>query len=186
MSLPTVGDLREHTNQTDTTHDRELTDMLDAAVEVVEGIIGPVASGTVTETHYNVSSSVLVLRSMPVAALTAVSSRAGAVTTPLTLADYELDAGTGIVRRKDGGAFYGSYTVTYSTGRAAVPASIRLAILVVASHLWETQTMPGMDRMQPGFGGADGIPDAGSPGRGFAIPNRAQELLAPYRMPVIA
>jgi hypothetical protein len=189
VSLPTVDHLRAHLNmEGDTSHDAELTDMLDAAVEVVEGIVGPVAEGTVTETHYGVSSPVLVLRRFPASSVTAVSSRVGAVTTPLTLVDFELDAASGIVRRADGGGFYGNYTVTYSTGRATVPASIHLAILIIAAHLFETQRMPGqsMESAPAGFGGADGIPDAGSTGMGYAIPRRAQELLQPYMLPVIA
>lgn len=188
MSLPTLDDLRRHNNQTSTADDLELQNHLDAAVEVVEGLIGPIGSpAAVTETHYNVSGDVLVLRRMPVGALVSVSSRVGATTTALTLADYELDAATGLVRVASGARFGGSYAVTYTTGRAVLPASVHLAVLIVAEHLWQTQRMPGMEQTMPGFGGADGIPDAGSSvPRGFAIPNRAQELLAPFMMPVIA
>lgn len=185
MSLPTVDDLKIHANipASDTSHDAELTDMLDAAIELVEGIVGPVGVGTVTETHYNVSSSALVLARFPASAVTAVGTRSGATTTPLTLADYELDTGTGILRRADGGGFYGSYTVTYSTGRATVPASIHLAILIVAAHLWETQrgTAPTALQLQDPNGA-----DVGPSGMGYAIPRRAQELLQPYMLPVIA
>ena len=188
MSLPTVDDLRRHANMTSTADDAELQDHLDAAVEIVEGLIGPIdAPATVTETHYNTSSDVLVLKRMPVGALVSVSSRVGASTTALTLADYELDAASGLLRVASGARFYGSYTVSYTSGRDALPASIHLAVLIIAAHLWETQRMPGMgDSVQPGFGGADGVPDAGSLGRGYAIPNRAQELLRPYMLPSVA
>jgi hypothetical protein len=188
VSLPTLPDLKEHNNQLSAADDDELQNHLDAAVEVVEGLIGPVAEDTVTETHYGLNSSVLVLKQMPVGALTAVSSRAGSTTTALTLSDYELDPATGLVRLANGSWFYGNFTVTYTTGRADVPASIRLAILIVAEHLWETQRMPGQSRdsAPAGFGGLDGIPDASSSGRGFLIPNRAEELLRPYMWPVIA
>lgn len=188
MALPTVSDLKIHANITSTTDDVELQNHLDAAVDLVEGLIGPInPPSSVTETHYNVSSDVLVLRRMPVAALVSVSSRVGATTTALTLADYELDAASGLLRVASGGRFYGSYTVSYTAGRVVLPPSIRLAVLIVAAHLWETQRMPGMrDDVQPGFGGADGVPDAGSTGRGFAIPNRAQELLRTYMLPSVA
>ena len=189
MSLPTVGDLKIHANQLSNTDDLELQNHLDAAVEVVEGLIGPIdAPATVTETHYNTSSDVLVLRRMPVGALVSVSSRVGATTTALTLTDYELDVASGLLRVASGARFYGSYTVSYTSGRAVLPASIHLACLIVAEHLWQTQRMPGMrDDVQPGFGGgADGVPGAGSVGRGFAIPHRAQELLRPYMMPSVA
>jgi len=181
VSLPTVADLKTHLDITSTKNDDELQDHLDSAVEMVEGIVGPIGEPTtVTETHYNVSSDVLVLRRMPVAALTSVSSRYGATTTPLTLGDYELDPATGLVRVANGYGFYGTYTVSYTAGRAAMPASIWMACLIIAAHLWETQR-----------GAAPAGPLAtddsfASPGLGFAIPNRALELLAPYRRPVIA
>jgi uncharacterized phiE125 gp8 family phage protein len=188
VSLPTLTDLKAHVNVSSTADDGELTDMLDAAVDVVEGVIGPITSQTVTETHYGLCSDVLVLRRMPVADLLAVGYRAGATTTALLLTDYELDADTGLVRLASGGRFAGNYRVTYSVGRPSVPAAVRLAILIVAGHLFETQRRPGFTSDAPaGFGGADGIPDAtNSVPMGFAIPSRAQELLAPYMLPAIA
>jgi hypothetical protein len=187
MSLPTVDDLKIHANMTSSVDDSELQDVLDAAIEVVEGLIGPLSSpGQVVETHRNVSSDVLVLKRMPVAGLVSVASRVGASSTPLTLGDYELDAASGLLRTASGARFYGSYTVTYTSGREVLPAAIRLAVLIIAAHLWETQRMPMQDSGPAGFGGMDGIPDAGSAGRGFAIPNRAQELLQSYMSPSIA
>jgi hypothetical protein len=62
--------------------------------------------------------------------------------------------------------------------------AIREAILIIAAHLWETQrgTSPSALSLQ----GAD-IGDAVSPGLGYAIPNRARELLEPYALgPVVA
>ena len=189
MSLPTVTDLKLHINVTSADDDGELADMLDAAVDVVEGIIGPLTARSVTETHRNVSSDVLVLRRMPAAELVSVSSRYGSVLTALTLEDFDLDADTGLLRRADGGWMVGSFTVSYSVGRPTVPAAVRLAILVIAGHLFETQRMPGFqsaDSLPAGFGGLDGVPDARLPGLGYAIPNRAQELLTPYIRTAIA
>jgi hypothetical protein len=181
VSLPTLTDLRAQTNITSTADDGELQDTLDAAIDVVAGIVGPIDDpAPVTETHYSVSSDVLVLKRMPVGALTAVSARSGAATTALTLADYELDADTGLLRSATGGWFRGTYTVTYTSGRADLPAAIRLAVLVIAAHLWETQR--GAAPVGP-LSGDDTFP---TPGLGFAIPNRALELLAPYRRPAVA
>lgn len=179
MSLPTLADLKAHANITTDVNDTELAEHLDAAVDVVEGIIGPVTSTTVTETHYGLSSGVLLLRRMPVVELTSISSRYGATLTELTLSDYELDVDTGIVRIAAGSAFYGGFSVTYSVGRPTVPAAIRLAILIIAGHLFETQRVPGASR-------AFGQPETPVMGLGYAIPNRASDLLAPYRMPTVA
>jgi uncharacterized phiE125 gp8 family phage protein len=181
VSLPTLTDLRAHTNKVSTADDDELQDVLDAAIDVVTGIAGPIDSpASVTETHYSVSSDVLVLKRMPVAALTAVSSRSGSGATSLLLADYEVDGDTGLVRSTVGGWFRGTYTVTYTSGRDDLPAAIRLAVLVIAEHLWETQ------RGAAPVGPLSGDDTFATPGLGYAIPNRALELLAPYRRPAVA
>jgi hypothetical protein len=188
VSLPSIDDLKLHLNKTDDVDDLELTDVLDAAVEVVGGLVGPLDSETVTDVHYGVAGQTLLLRRMPVAEVLEVSSRSVGYSgfTELTLADYELDTAAGALRMQTGGLFFGDISVTYSVGRETVPAAIRLAVLIIAAHLWETQRMPMQDSGPAGFGGMDGIPDAGSAGRGFAIPNRAQELLQSYMSPSIA
>ena len=190
MSLPALADLKAHLNLPTAggADDAELAEMLDAAVNVVEGIIGPITAASVTETHRGVRSDVIVLRRTPVVDLVSVSSRYGSSLTAESLGDFELDAESGLLRRADGYGFAGSFTVTYSVGRPSVPADIRLAILIIAAHLFETQRMPGLSAASApaGFGGADGIPDTGDAGRGFAIPRRAEELLHRYTPTVIA
>lgn len=171
MALPTVNDLKVHLNMSGTASDGELQDTLDAAIEVVEGFVGPLTAGDVTEVHRNVFSSQIVLRQVPAGDLVQVSARNGLVSTPLEASDFELDAATGILRVVMGSGFYGTYEVTFSAGRTTLPASLRLAILIVAAHLWETQRVPGASR----FGGDSPVP------AGFAVPNRALELMAPYR-----
>ena len=173
MALPTVADLKQHINipADVTTDDDELGDVLDAAIELAESIVGPLTSGTVTEIHRGVSSDVLVLQQMPVGELVAVSSRVGATTTALTLGDYELDTETGMVRVAAGTRFAGTYVVEYTAGADTPSASQKLGILIIASHLWQTQRVPGVNRF--------GTPDEPTASPGFAIPNRAVELLAP-------
>lgn len=176
MPLPTLADLKAELNITSTANDGELADKLDQAVDVVEGIVGPVTTTTVTETHYGVYAPVLVLRKMPVDALLSVSSGSGVAASPLVSSLFELDAEAGLLRRVDGGWFSGSFTVSYSAGRPAVPPAIHGAILIIAGHLWETQrgASPSALALQgEDFG-------AVAPGVGFAIPNRARDLLARY------
>jgi hypothetical protein len=189
VSLPTLTDLRAHSNKVSTADDEELQEVLDAAVEVVAGIVGPIDSPTaVTETHYNVCSDVLILKRMPVGSLLSVSLRYGPMTTVLTPGTYELDTATGLVRAVCGAGFYGAYTagfygtytVTYTSGRDDLPAAIRLACLIIADHLWETQR--GAAPVGP-LGTDDTF---ATPGSGYAIPNRARELLAPYVRPAVA
>src|SRR5690242_17132501 len=129
MALPTVADLKKHLNipSDNTVDDTELEQVLDAAIEVVEGYVGSLSPDSVTETHYGLNSGVLILRRQPVSSLTTVSIRYS--TTDVVeqdVADYELDADTGIVRLSAGYGFYGTYVVTYATGRVDLPASLRL------------------------------------------------------------
>jgi hypothetical protein len=157
---PSLDDLKAHLNITDSDNDDELLGMLDAATDVTESIVGPLAGGTVTETHYGLSSDVLVLRQVPVAALVSVSGRLWP------------DGALGTLRLVSGYRFAGDVTVTYTTGREA-PAAVRLAVLIIAAHLWETQR--GSAPVGP-LSTDDGTVS----GLGFAIPNRARELLAPF------
>ena len=171
---PSLDDLKAHLNITDSDNDDELLGMLDAAVDVAESIVGPLAGDTVTETHYGLSSDVLVLRQVPVAALVSVSGRLwpGAAVTSYLLSDYELDGALGTLRLVSGYRFAGDVTVTYTTGRET-PAAVWLAVLIIAAHLWETQR--GAAPVGP-LSTDDGTVS----GLGFAIPNRARELLAPF------
>ena len=171
MSLPTLADLKAHLDKTTNTDDVELSEMLEAAVDVVEGIVGPVTAKTVTETHTS-SSGVLVLNRVPVAGLVSVAQYGAAQ----DLALFHADPDSGILSRVDGYGFAGPVTVTYSVGRPNVPAAIRLAVLIIAAHLWETQ------RGNTGGGPIAAEAEAfGAPSiAGYAIPNRARDLLARY------
>jgi uncharacterized phiE125 gp8 family phage protein len=183
VALPNLTDLKTHLNMTGSSNDTELQDILDAAIELVENIVGPLEAAPVTEIHPRVSSGVLVLRRVPAANMTAISFRAGLTSTPLTLSDYELDSTSGIVRVVSGSGFYGDYVVEYTAGFAAVPASVRLATLIIAAHLWETQrgaASSPLAQQQAEY-------DQPAPlGLGFAIPARAQTLLEPYRLTLVA
>lgn len=179
MSLPSLSDLKAHLNNPSAADDDELQLILDAAVNVVEGIVGPLSSPTVTETHFAVASPVLVLRSFPVAALTSVSLRqyVGTAAAEVT-SDYLLDPAQGTLRRTDGGYIRGDVTVTYIAGWDTPPAAVLLATLIIAAQLWETQR------------GAMPLPmqssDAAPPinvGYAPGIPTRAKTLLEPFARP---
>lgn len=183
MALPTVADLKIHANipAAVTDQDDELGDYLDAAVEMVEAIVGPLEAGEITETHHKWAPGVIVLKRMPVAEVLTVTSVFGADdSVPVALDDLEIDLTTGIIRGTVGRGFLGTTVVTYSTGRDTLPASIKLAVLIVAAHLFETQRVPmqNEDAAPVGFGG--GIDAAMPTARGYALPNRALELLRPY------
>lgn len=182
MSLPALAELKAHLNvEGVVTDDQELLDALDAAVDVVEGIVGPLTALPVTEVHRNVSADVIVLRKCPVIELVGVSLRSGKAETPLSLADFELEPEAGLLRSAMDAQLIGNFKVTYSAGRSTIPAAMRLAILIIAAHLYATQTRPGFASAPAGFGGSDGVADASIPGGiGYAIPHRATDLLRAY------
>ena len=174
--MPSLSDLKAHLNMTSTIDDSELLTKLDAAVDLVEGVVGPVYSTARTETHYGVDGPTVVLQVYPVSAVSAVSYRytPSTVVTSYVNADYVFDADTGVLRLANGSWFRGDVTVTYSAGRTLIPAGVDQAILIVAGHLWQTQRGASPMPMQAVDMGA-------SPGSGYALPNRALELLARYQ-----
>lgn len=176
---PTVADLKTHLDITSGGDDAELQDMLDAAVDVVENIVGPISPRPVTETHYAVSGPTLVTRRAPVASVTNLSTRLypGLAWADQSVGDYVVDGDTGVIRTATGYMLRGDVTITYLAGYATVPTAVFLATLIIAANLWETQR------------GADPLPanstdDISSANVGFApaIPDRAKTLLEPFAL----
>lgn len=181
MTMPTLPDLKAHLNidTDDTADDAEFTFMLDAAVNVVESIVGPMSQAPVTETHYHTSGPMLVTRRAPVSSLTDLSVRwyPGMDWADQDVTAYELDPDTGAIRSASGWLFSGDVRITYTVGYDAVPMAVFLATLIIAANLWETQrgAMP-----LP----ANATDDDMSANVHFApaIPNRAKTLLEPYAL----
>ena len=189
LPLPTIVDLKAHLNYPDPAaqddNDDELGYFLSAAIDLVEGMVGPLSPRSVTETHYAVSSDLLVLRKAPVVSLDAITGRpwAGTTTTTFLVSDYLLDTELGIVRSGNGLRLRGDYTVTYTAGRSGLPYGISLATVIIAAHLWATQRGAGPSAMS--LQGGDDTAGAIVP-MGFAVPNRAASLLEPYRQVKVA
>lgn len=179
-ALVTLAETKLHLNipTADTTNDAELELYINAVTVIVEKRTGPVVNRDVTETVPG--GSTLFLSSPPAVSLTAVAGAHGD-TTSYTEADLYLDGPAGVVYPAYGSANFGPthVTVTYVAGRGATaPSAIKLAALIVLKHLWETQRGASLLPVQ-GFGDEA----ATTFGLGFALPNRALELLAPYPRP---
>jgi hypothetical protein len=110
----------------------------------------------------------MLLRNVPVLSLTSVVSADGA--TIWNTSDLQVDGETGLVTVTAGPAFTGTVDVTYQAGDVVIREDYRLAGLIIVQHLWETQR--GTMGVQLG-----GDNEPYMPGRGFAIPRRALELL---------
>lgn len=180
MALLTLDEAKAQLNISGTTNDVELLAYINALTAVVEGYVGPVESRTVTETHDVSSVRLLALRQTPAVALTTVAAvLAGG--TAYEVADLDLDGDTGIVRRLDGGLLRGPLRVTYTVGRGEVPPTINLATRIILQHMWRTQR--GSARGPAVAGSDDYSVTEPIPGLGYSVPNRALELLQPYRLP---
>ncbi len=149
----------------------------------MEQYTGICARGTVVEDHDIQPSGVrsLALRRTPVISLTsAVAILAGGTT--YAVADLDVDTRMGIVRRLDGGLMYGPLRWTYVAGRSVIPANITAAGRIILQHLWRTQY--GASRAGSAIGGGeDFLVTEQIPGLGYAVPNRALQLLEPHRLP---
>lgn len=181
----TLAEAKEGLNMSASTNDTELAGWLTAATELVESVVGPVVARSVTELHEATSAGALYLRQTPVISVEAIVRRydSSVLWQP---ADVEVDALSG---RLVVNAFYegsgawagwGGTRITYTAGRAEVPESIRKATIVVLDHLWQTQRgwvsgAPGLRGELPAAQGGAPVPP------GYALPNRAMDLLAPYR-----
>lgn len=174
MSALSLDDLKDHLNKATTAaDDAELQDTLDAAEAHVAARCGAFG-GAETPVTAHLSGDQLVLPATRLASIVEVRDPDGDL--------VALDAGaanllSGIVRvpyRRAGG-----WTVTVTRAQA-IPPDLKLAVLIIAAHLWETQRVPGAG--QQGFG----QPAAARPGAAWAIPNRAATLMGPYLVPVIA
>lgn len=161
---------------TTATHEDDLRMFIAAAGVAVEDHVGrKLVRRTVTdEKHYRVCGS-LILNRAPVRSLTSVATLDGATT--WTVADLDVDEPTGIVTPITGSRPSGNLKVTYVCGMRSIPANYLLAVRMITEHLWQT--------MRPFSGGGSLTPgaledslDARAGGLvGFAIPNRALELL---------
>lgn len=172
MVFATLGDLKAHLNYSagSTANDVEMQRMLDAADELVSGIVGPLGLRAVTDT-YPVFGGTVLLDHAPVGPVTVTGPTGTPVTGFTTRAPARLLTGVSSA---------GPVAVTFLAGSAAVPAVVRLATLIIGAHLWGTQRGAGTNR--PNFPG-EGEPDDVVLGVGYAIPSRARELLAPYLLP---
>lgn len=172
-TLLSLADAKRHLNKSGSADDDEVRAWIEATTRAVEFFVGPVVVRTVTETHDALQARALVLRERPVLELVSVVPvRTGGATVAVDGLDVDEH---GIVRRLDGGYLCGPLRVTYTAGRRVITANITAAARIILQHLWRTQMGPGRtSRGSQDFDVTEPIP-----GLGYAIPNRAVQLLNP-------
>jgi len=94
---------------------------------------------------------------------------------PYPIDQLYADPKTGIVTHTSGLPFiYGSYMWQYTAGRLVIPARIYEAAKMVLKHLWMVEAAG------TGTGTGTGDEETQDTPFGFAVPNRAAELLLPF------
>lgn len=172
--LVSLRDIKDQTNITNTVSDEELRSYLESATGVIERHLGQaVVKRSYTEEH-QIGRGCLVLNWTPVVAVTALSLVDGTFTWNVN--DLHVTP-AGVVSAPLKTAPYGHVTVTYTAGMAIVPEEYGLAARIIVQHLWETQRGTSGGPRAGGLGDTLMSNSGGFSGKGYAIPNRALELL---------
>lgn len=167
--------------QATTTSDAELQAFIATIESSLESFTGgPLITRTVSNERAVLTANftILQIRQRPLVSVTSIVSASSGL--PLDIsAGLDLDTNAGIIRRQLGWPFYGPYfqwlpamLVTYTAGwGTAVPPAFNVAARIILAHLWQTQRGATTGSL---MGGEETVL---VPGFGFAIPNRAAELL---------
>jgi hypothetical protein len=179
VAVLSLQDAKAATNipQTVTTYDDELMLMVASIEATIERLIGgPIITRTIVEsTQAENDRQFIVLRQRPVVSITSVFDNYTQTTMPVP-DGFDIDPNSGVVARNLKLPFLllGTCDVTYTAGLGtSVPPAIGLAARIILQHLWQTQRGPSE---QPSFGGDETIRTLA----GFAVPNRALEVLSPW------
>jgi hypothetical protein len=182
-ALLPLADAKDQLNipQTVTTSDTEISSYIatiETSLEAMTG--GPLVNRTITGEPARLMNdqTVLLVRQRPLVSVTSITSAASGTTLDIT-AGLDIDGNAGTIRRKMAWPFYGPFyawlpdmTVTYIAGWGTVmPAAFNSAARIILQNLWDTQHGPSQ---RPSMGGQEMVTP---PGFGFAIPNRAAQLL---------
>lgn len=182
-ALLPLADAKDQLNiaQMITTYDSELQSYIatiETSLEAYTG--GPLVNRTISNERAEMMNwqTVICVRQRPLVSVTSITSASGGAID--ISAGLDLDANAGTIRRKLGLPFYGPFfqwlpqvTVTYVAGWGTqMPAAFNSAARIILAHLWMTQHGPSA---RPGMGGEETVV---LPGWGYAIPDRAAELLA--------
>lgn len=158
---------------TDVSDDEEIGDYLSGITGVIERHIGACVPRTVVE--YKEGDRYAIR--LDVTPVLSVTSMVPYLTAGISYTVGQLKVNSeGKLMLLSGLPFsWGPFEITYVAGRRPVPPNARLAGRMILQHLWESQR------------GASGLPLELAneltmvPGFGFAVPNRALELLEPNR-----
>lgn len=183
-AIVSLADAKTLLRKTDTTHDDDIRAFISSITRFVNKYCGTVAPVQVTE-RLDVGGGRVMLRRPPVYQPAGQAYPLISFTPVHTygvvydLSQLSVDLTNGEIVHTIGLPFFlGPYDATYWSGRIAPTANIQLAVEIMLKHMWALERN-------------NGRPSATTPGAaddvtmlyGFAIPNRALELLEPDRTP---
>jgi hypothetical protein len=162
MAIVTLAEAKAEIGENGTARDTKIQRWIDSATPLVESIVGPVVPRAVTQA---VTHRGTVLLEGRVVSVTSVTLDGAPVT------GYTLNAAAGLMT----GAPVGS-VILYTVGFSPIPEAIRQAVMYAVQHTYES------DRGAVPVPYAAGTDETFTVSRGFFLPNRARELLEPYRL----
>lgn len=180
-ALISIADAKRQLSKsaTVTIDDAEILAFIQAATEIVNRECGYTAPTSFTETVPAVidgsGNRILCLTRTPVLSVqTVVPLMQGMPTIDITTLKIIPDSG--VIYLANWYAWFGPQLVTYTAGRATVPAALQEACALIVQYLWETQR--GGSISVPGVGGDDLYAMPGEP----SFPSRALALMrmGPY------
>jgi len=171
---------------TATEFDADLRFFLEGVTAVVDGYCGPMVPRQVTERHRTAGERTLMLFNPPVYQPSGQPYALVSITPVYTwgvpyndLSQLSVDPRNGEVTHTLGlPFFYGEYDISYWAGRSYIKPNTMLGAQVILKHWWAMERNNGR---LTGFG--QSAADDVSVLFGFAIPNRALEMLQPDAAP---
>lgn len=185
VSLISLADAKKLLRVTTTLFDDDLRFFCESTTAFIDKHCGPMVPRQITERH-TAGARTLMLRKIPVYQPAANPYPIVSITPVLTygvpypdLSLLSVDKATGEIIHTVGlPFFYGEYDITYWAGRSQIGSNVLLAAQVILKHLW-AQERGGSRPSAISPGAADDV----SVLYGFAVPNRALELLEADRTP---
>lgn len=183
QTLISLADAKKLLRVSTTLFDDDLRAFCESVTSFIDKYCGPMIPRLVTERHA-ANARTLMLKQIPVYVPAGQQYKIVSITPvltygiPIDISQLDLDLDTGELINKIGLPFYwGEYDVSYWAGRAVTPPNVLLAAQVILKHLWAMER--GGQRPTTTPGAADDV----SVLWGFAVPNRALELLESHRTP---
>lgn len=177
MAVVTLNEVKAHLNiGTSTTHDVELADFLARAEAAIARRLREITPTPSTVRVDGRGVRGLCLPSgQAIASVTSVTPVGGVA---IDMADLHVKESAGVIEYDDGAAFQSrAYDVAYVAGFDATPDDVKLAVLELTRHFWDTQRAVGGGRI------GSGVDDSAAntlPGSERLYPYRVEQLLAPF------